>query len=51
MFHKVYKSCKNDLDIIIIFGTILSFVVAAFIIGFIAKEKGRICLLRKKQLK
>ena len=39
MFHKVYKSCKNDLDIIIIFGTILSFVVAAFIIGFIAKEK------------
>ena len=39
MFHKVYKSCKNDLDIIIIFGIILSFVVAAFIIGFIAKEK------------
>ena len=39
MFHKVYKSCKNDLDIIIIFGIILSFLVAAFIIVFIAKEK------------
>lgn len=39
MFHKVYKLCKNDLPIIIFFGILLLFVVAAFILGFIAKEK------------
>ena len=39
MFHKVCKWCKNNPGKIIIFGTILSFLIAAFIIGFIAKEK------------
>ena len=39
MFHKVYKLCKNDLPIIIFFGILILFVVAAFILGFIAKEK------------
>lgn len=39
MFHKVYKLCKNDLPIIIFFGILLLFVVAAFILGFIAEEK------------
>ena len=39
MFHKVCKWCKNNPGKIIIFGTKLSFLIAAFIIGFIAKEK------------
>ena len=39
MFHEVYKLCKNDLPIIIFFGILLLFVVAAFILGFIVKEK------------
>ena len=39
MFHKVCKWCNNNPGKIIIFGTILSFLIAAFIIGFIAKEK------------